>query len=156
LILFPDSERKPWIKGETVDRSFKNLHIAFKSLDLYDKAHVYAVSTILGLVPEERFADMPLYEAGGMFSWSVRKRSLEWDAMVFKDVLSRLGDTVTKFLQKNSDCYEKVVAIYRIPSVHERIIEHAYEIEPFKLEKLTTKKPMASSYSILKDMLKQI
>jgi predicted RNA-binding protein len=155
-LLFPDSERKPWVRDETSDRSYKNLHIAFKSLDLYDRVHVLSVSTLLGIVPEERFADMPLYETGGMFSWSVRKRGMEWDPIAFKEVLRRLGEIIARYLEKHEGNYQKIVAIYRTPSVHERIVDNAYDIRPFKLEKLKSKKPLAKSYSALKDMLKTI
>jgi predicted RNA-binding protein len=155
-LLFPDSERKPWIEGETSDRSYKNLYIARKSLDLYSRIHILSVSTVFGIIPEERFADMPIYDSAGMFSWSVKKRSLEWDPMSFKDALMKLGEIVSAYLAKNKDKYDKVVAIYRTPSVHERIVENAYDVEPFKLEKLKTKKPIARSYSALKDMLKTV
>jgi hypothetical protein len=117
---------------------------------------VLSVSTIFGVVPEERFEDMPLYESGGMFSWSVKKRGLEWDPMAFREVLAYLGKILSKFLEKHEGNYQKIVAIYRTPSVHERIIENAYDLRPFKLEKLTTKKPLSKSYSALKDMLKTV
>ncbi len=155
-LLFPDSERKPWIKDETNDRTYKNLHIAIKSLKLEDRIHVLSVSTILGIVPQERFTDMPIYETGGMFSWSVKKRGLEWDVLAFRDALARLGGIVSKYIEKNEGGYQKIVSIYRTPSVHERILEIAYDTRPFKVEKLKTKKPLAKSYSALKDMLKTI
>jgi predicted RNA-binding protein len=154
-ILFPDSERKPWTRDETSDRTYKNLHIAIKSLKLEERVHILSVSTLLGIIPEERFTDMPMYETGGMFSWSVKKRGLDWDAMAFRDALARLGEMVSHYLDKHGGSYQKVVAIYRTPSVHERIVANAYDIKPFKLVKSPTKKPLSKSYSDLKDMLKK-
>lgn len=155
-LLFPDSDRKPWTKGKTTDHTYKNLYIALKSLNLEKRVHILTVSTVFGIIPEERFEDMPLYDSSGMFSWSVRQKGMDWDAMVFKEVLMDLGTIVSGFVQKNKDIYTTWVAVYRAPSVHERIIEYAYDLAPFKLEQLKTKKPLSSQYSILKDMLKKI
>ena len=155
-LLFPDMDRKPWTKDKTTDHTYKNLYIALKSLNLEKRVHILTVSTVLGIIPEERFEDMPLYDSSGMFSWSVRQKGLEWDAMVFKEVLMDLGTIVSRYVQKNKDNYTKWVAIYRAPSVQQRIIEYAYDLAPFKLEQLKTKKPLSSQYTILKDMLKKI
>ena len=99
---------------------------------------------------------MPIYDTGGMFSWSVKKRGLEWDVMAFREALNRLAEIVSKYLEKHEGSYQKIVTIYRKPSVHERILDIAYDLRPFKVEKLSTKKPLSKSYSDLKDMLKTI
>ena len=125
-------------------------------MNLEKRVHVLAVSTLLGIVPEEHFDDMPLYDSSGMFSWAVRQKGLEWDAQVFSQVLQDLGAIVSAYVQKNKDNYTKWVFVYRTPSVQERVIEYAYALTPFKLEQMKTKKPLSSQYSILKDMLKKI
>lgn len=155
-LLYPDSDRKPWVRGETTDRTYKYLYISLKSLKLLDKVQVFTVSSLLGIVPMEKYAEMPLYDTSGLFSWSVRKRGLEWDAQVFKDTLQTLGGIVSTFIEKHQDKYDKWVALYRTPSIHERIVENAYDIRPFPLVKKTQKKPLSKSYSLIKDLLKDI
>lgn len=145
-LIFPDSERKPWTKGSTESLSFRNLYAALRSLNLEGEIEVFALSPMIGLVPERYFTSMPMYETSGLQSFMVKRRGLPWNQDDFKGVISRSSVHVGGFLAKHHSSYKEWHAIYRIPSIHERVIESVMESSPYPLWKHTSKKPLSDSY----------
>lgn len=155
-ILFPDAERKPWTRGVTTALTYRNLFTSIKNLKLEDRVGIYTISPVLGVVPEEWFDDMPMYDSSGSQSFMVRRRGLSWNQEDFKDVISRSADLLVDFLSGNHERVGKWHVIYRIPSVHERIFQKAMEKQPFAIWPHTSKKSLADSYLNMRSILKEI
>lgn len=145
-LIFPDSERKPWTKGSTESLSFRNLYAALKNLNLEGGIEVFALSPMMGIVPESFFKSMPMYETSGLQSFMVKRRGLPWNQEDFKGVISKAAVHVGEFLSNHRSAYAEWHAIYRIPSIHERIIEAVLDSSPQPLWKHASKKPLSESY----------
>ena len=155
-LLFPDTERKPWVRGETKDRAYKNLYLSLKTLKLQDRVTVFTLSDLLGIIPSEEYGSMPLYDVTGNYRWAVRQRGLNFDGEAFRMSLDLLGDIVSEFVNKHQGQFEQWHAFYRTPSIQERVINHAMDTNPFKLHIHVVKKPIASSYTLVKNSLKDM
>lgn len=153
-IIFPETDRKPWTKGNTVDRAYKNLYISLKTLKLEGKVQVFTISNLLGVIAREDYDKMPLYDASGLYSWSVRQKGLTWDLDAFRHCLDIIASILCEFVHKHKDKYEEWHVLYRTPSIQERVMEHTTDINPFPYQMHKFKKPIASSYSLIKDQLK--
>ncbi|MGA1792546.1 MAG: hypothetical protein ACMUHM_01210 [Thermoplasmatota archaeon] len=155
-ILFPDTDRKPWTKGKTDALIYRNLHTSLKNLKLEDRIDIFTISPLLGIVPEEWYDSMPMYDCSGIQSFMVRRRGLNWNVEDFKKVLSTSADLVVDFLKRNHDKYGKWHIIYRDPSVHQRIFETVLEKQPFSIWPHSSRKSLADSYLTMRTILKDI
>jgi len=155
-LLFPDTDHKPWTKGRTDALSYRNLHTSLKNLKLEDRVSIFTVSPLLGIVPEEWYASMPMYDCSGVHSFMVKRRGLNWNVDDFKKVLSTSADLIVDFLKRNHEKYGKWHIIYRAPSVHQRIFETVLEKQPFSIWPHSSKKSLADSYLTMRSILKEI
>ncbi|MGA1820599.1 MAG: hypothetical protein ACMUHU_06290, partial [Thermoplasmatota archaeon] len=78
-LLFPDTDHKPWTKGRTDALIYRNLHASLKNLKLEDRVCIFTVSPLLGIIPEEWYDSMPMYDASGVQSFMVKRRGLNWN-----------------------------------------------------------------------------
>lgn len=145
-LIYPDSERKPWTRGSTDALSYRNLYTALKSLGLNDRIELFALSPVAGLIPEAYFGDMPMYESSGLSSFMVKRRGLTWSQEDFKAVIDLASDRCIRFLEQNHSGFGAWHAIYRAPSVHERIIQEIMNKRPFPIWTYTSKKSLSDTY----------
>ncbi len=154
-LLFPASDRIPWTKG-TDALIYRNLYASLKKLELEDEVALFSISPLLGVVPQEWYETMPMYEASGAASFLVRRRGLAWNAEDFRKVIKQAGEILNGFFRKNHDRCDKWHIIYRTPSIHERILGSSNDMEPFSVWPHTTKKSLAESYLKMRKLLEDI
>ena len=155
-LLFPDAERKPWTRDKTVALSYRHLFTSMKNLKMEEDVAIYTMSPLLGIVPEEWYDSMPMYDSSGTQSFMVRRRGLEWSSDQFKEIIDRSAAIVSKFLDKNHESCSTWHVIYRAPSVHQRIFEAAMDINPVPIWPHKTRKSLAKSYLQMRKILSEI
>jgi len=155
-LLFPDSDWKPWTKGKTTSLSYRNLFTALKNLKLEERVAVYTISPLLGVVPEEDYEDMPMYDSSGAQSFMVRRRGLSWNQEDFKAVISISASLLSAFLERNYGRAKKWHVIYRNPSVHQRIFETSMDAKQYAIWPHVTRRSLSDSYLDMKTMVQDM
>jgi len=145
-LIYPDSERKPWTRGTTESLSYRNLFAALRNLNLESEIEVFALSPLLGIVPEGHFQTMPMYESSGLQSFMVKRRGLPWNQEDFKSVIARSSAIVSEFLKMHHGDFSEWHAVYRIPSIHERILQTVLDADPLPIWKHGSKRSLSESY----------
>jgi len=155
-ILFPDAERKPWTKDDTVALSYRHLFTSLKNLNMEESVAIYTISPLLGIVPREWYDSMPMYDSSGTQSFMVRRRGLEWSSDDFKKVIDKAATIVAEFMKRTHESCSTWHVIYRSPSVHQRIFEAAMDMNPVPVWPHKTRKSLAKSYLQMREILKDI
>lgn len=155
-LLFPDAERKPWTRGKTNALIYRNLYTALKSTGLEGKVAIFTLSPVLGVVPEEWYDAMPMYDSSGLQSFMVKRRGLPWNPEDFRKVIDISGGILMEFMERNHKRFGSWHAVFQVPSVHQRMLEVSLDRRPLPVWTHPSRKSLSDSYTHVKELLKGI